>query len=99
MTPLELLIKSLACWRLAYMLVKETGPGKVFQTTRRELGVEVEDEQGRITRNSEHPVFGMFGCVFCMSIWTAALVTHSVRPVKVLAVSAGALIIDRWIQS
>jgi hypothetical protein len=98
-TALEVVVKSLACWRLAYMLVKEAGPGKVFQTTRRTLGVEAEDEQGRITHSSEHPVFGMFGCVFCMSIWSAALVTHSVRPVKVLAVSAGALIIDRWIQS
>jgi hypothetical protein len=98
-TALEVVVKSLACWRLAYMLVKETGPGKVFQTTRRTLGVEAEDEQGHITHSSEHPVFGMFGCVFCMSIWTAALVTHSVRPVKVLAVSAGALIIDRWVQS
>jgi hypothetical protein len=35
MTPLNLLILALACWRLSYMLVKEPGPYKVFERTRK----------------------------------------------------------------
>lgn len=34
MTPLNLLILALATWRLAYMLTKERGPYKVFESLR-----------------------------------------------------------------
>jgi hypothetical protein len=95
----KLIVYSLAAWRLAHMLVHERGPLHIFQITRREVGVEVVNEHGHIELSDDHPIFGMFGCTFCMSIWAAALVTRSLNPVKVLAVSAGALAVDRVINS
>jgi hypothetical protein len=35
LSPFELVVLALACWRLAYMLVRESGPGDVFGRLRR----------------------------------------------------------------
>jgi hypothetical protein len=91
----KLVVYSLAAWRLAYMLVHETGPGNLFQVIRRCLGVETVNGVGNAECEANNPRFGMFCCVFCMSIWTSAVLQMTVHPVKVLAVSAGALIVDR----
>ena len=91
-------LHSLAAWRLAYMLVHELGPGMIFERLRRKVGAETMNEKG-YPECRERSTFGMFCCVFCMSIWTAAIVTRSVRPTKVLAVSAGALVVDKIVQS
>jgi len=94
----KLVVYSLAAWRLAFMLTRETGPGNLFQTIRRCLGVETTDEYGKKC-DEGNPRFGMFCCVFCMSVWTSALLQMTIHPVKVLAVSAGALIVDRIVNS
>lgn len=97
----NLLIDSLAAWRLAFMLVHERGPGDIFGEIRRHLGVETVNEHGVTVCDDKDDVFGMFCCVYCMSIWTAALMrfarTGKIQPVKTLAVSAGALLVDRLI--
>lgn len=82
LTPFDLALLALATWRVSYMLVLETGPFKAFVHLRNatKLG-------------------GLLECVFCMSVWVAiglyALWGYSQWPIYVLAVSAGALIIDR----
>ena len=97
----DLLTDSLAAWRLAFMLVHETGPGNVFQELRRHLGAETINQYGNAVCDDHHPLTGMFCCIFCMSIWCAALIrlvrTGRIEPLKLLAVSAGALFIDKWI--
>jgi len=97
----HLLIDCLAAWRLAFMLVKENGPGNIFQEMRRHLGVETVNEYGNPVCDEQDATFGMFCCVFCMSVWCAALVrflrTGKIQPLWALAVSAGALWIDKLI--
>lgn len=95
----KLIVYSLAAWRLAFMLTHELGPGNIFQDLRRHLGVETVNEHGNPVCDDHNPRFGMFCCVFCMSIWTSALLQMTIHPVKVLAVSAGALVVDRIINS
>lgn len=95
----RLIAYSLATWRLAFMLVHETGPLNIFQTIRRRAGVETTNEHGNPACDDRHPYFGMFCCVFCMSIWVSAILQWTVHPIKVLAVSAGALIVDKIINS
>lgn len=77
MTLLNLLILALAAWRLAYMLVQESGPGHVLATLRKRLGVievEVQTPTGmHKERNATNWVGTLFTCVNCMSVWTAAL--------------------------
>lgn len=91
----SLIVYSLAAWRLAYMLVHELGPMGLFQDIRRHVGAETVNAYGNAECDKQHPVFGMFCCVFCMSVWTSALLQWTIHPIKVLAVSAGALIVDR----
>jgi hypothetical protein len=85
MSPFELLILALATWRLAFMLVREDGPGDVFLRLR----------QRRL-------LLGLFGCVYCMSVWTAGvmLVLWAIWPltvlVYVLAISGAALMLQSF---
>ena len=95
----KLIVYSLAAWRLAYMLVHETGPGGIFRDIRRHVGVETTNGHGNAECDTDNPRFGMFCCIFCMSVWTSAVLQGTIRPVKVLAVSAGALVVDRIVNS
>ena len=95
----KLVVYSLAAWRLAYMLVHETGPLNMLQDIRRHIGVETVNEHGNPVCDEKNARFGMFCCVFCMSVWTSAVLQMTIHPVKVLAVSAGALIVDRIVNS
>lgn len=84
MSPLELLILMLATWRLAHMLVLEDGPFQVIQRFR-----------------AMTTLGGLLECIFCMSVWVALGLTVAVQGrlnlVDVLAVSAGSLVIDRYV--
>lgn len=86
MTPFELLVLALATWRLAFMLTVENGPLRIFARFR------------RITT-----LGGLLECIFCTSVWAALLLTVAVVGrldlVAVLAVSAGSVLIDRYINS
>lgn len=95
----KLIMYSLAAWRLAFMLVHEAGPLNIFSDLRRHLGVETVNEHGNPDCDKTNPKFGMFCCIFCMSVWASALLQMTLHPVKVLAVSAGALIVDRIVNS
>lgn len=79
--PLVLLLLVLATWRISYMLTLESGPLGVFERLRK------------------LPHGGLLTCIFCLSVWMAALMVgvFQVVPVVVyaLAISAGALIVDK----
>ena len=93
------ILECLAAWRLAYMLVHEVGPLGVFTRIRRNIGAEFTNDYGNPECDDKHPLFGMFCCTFCMSIWTAGLFARPFSVLRVLAVSAGALVVDRAVNS
>ncbi len=64
----SLVLLALATWRISYMLVEEKGPGQVFATLRRKLGVTYDAFSNRVGSN---PVAELFICVYCMSVWVA----------------------------
>lgn len=93
MQTLDLLIIALAAWRLASLLVQEAGPYRAFERWRDWLG-------GRKFNPHIVTLRALFECVWCMSLWTSALLLlawHTpVQPaVFVLAASALAIAWDR----
>lgn len=94
------LLHALAAWRLASLLVNEDGPGAVFARLRHKAGVRsvvTRDAAGNPTasRAALTPVAEGLTCVWCVSVWTAALLALPLAPVRalrlVLAASAGAI--------
>lgn len=84
LSTLDLIILALACWRLAFMLVREAGPLDIFARLR-----------------ARSTLGGLLDCVFCTSVWTAALAlalwATPLRPVVMLfAVSGLALMAASW---
>lgn len=86
--PTLLIVYALAVWRLSSLLVDEMGPLGVFDLIRRLA--------------NKLRLGGAFSCVWCMSVWVAALVVlaHVLAPAAafygalVLALSAGAVVIQ-----
>jgi len=92
---------ALAAWRLAHMLVAEDGPGAIFSRLRHGAGVRsvvTRDAQGNpeASRAALTPLAEGLTCVWCVSMWTAALLALPLGPVRwlrlVLAASAGAIV-------
>lgn len=81
LTTIELIMLGLAVWRLTSLLKDEAGPWNVFGKLRSLLRTE-----------NEESFFGkLFGCHFCLSMWSAAItyglyVTCPVIPI-ILALS------------
>lgn len=69
---LGLAVLALAAWRLAHILVAEDGPWLWARRIREYAGV-VHDDEGEVAAVPETMPGAVFGCVFCMSVWTAAL--------------------------
>lgn len=105
MTITELVVIALAAWRLAFMLVKEDGPAHVFGRTRRWVGVRMKlpsDPAGREMPYGLNPLADLFCCIYCMSVWTAALnwgllQTLAAPVVYILAASGLALMAQRYV--
>lgn len=82
----DVLIATLATWRLAALLTREDGPYGVFARLRASAG-------GMVGR--------ALGCLHCTSLWVALPLTGFVTPwsarspVIWLALSAGACLLDR----
>lgn len=101
----ELLALGLAAWRLASMLADEDGPFALFARLRHAVGLRplaVKDGgQWRVTRTATTPLAELFACVWCLSVWTAALL--SMRPLRwlqtPLAASALAIAAHELIQA
>jgi len=104
MTALELAVGALAIYRISSLLVAERGPWNVFTKIRERMGIEHRDG---------YPVAGkqdtywtrLFACLWCMSVQVAigwvigyALAKEIVMLVSFpFALSAGAIIVERWI--
>lgn len=100
----SLAILALAAWRLASLLVNEEGPGAVFVRLRRAAGLRqapVRTDGGwTMAQTVQGPLAEALTCVWCMAVWTAALL--SLRPLAwlrlPLAGSALAILIHEVIQ-
>ena len=93
----------LAAWRLSRLLVHEDGPYAVLARLRKAVGLravvrrgahgEIVTERAALTTWAE-----LFSCVWCMSLWAAALLSLPWRVVywlrRVLAVAAIACILQ-----
>ena len=62
----------LAAWRIAALLVFEAGPLRLVLKLREKLGI-VHNEDGYPTSWPETTLAALFGCVWCMSLWTTIL--------------------------
>jgi len=112
---MKLIETALAAWRLAHMLVNEDGPWAIFSRLRYWAGlrlVAVKGEDGRVhvSRVAANTLAEGLSCVWCVSVWTAALIIGVERGARgvgratrrVLAVSAGAIVVHEvvmWLRS
>lgn len=98
MGALELLLLSLATWRLSHMIAREDGPWDVLSRLRVRAGAWYDLEAGW---RSERVLGRLLICPLCQSIWwacvlyIAAMLTPVVYPVAaVLAISGASCIIE-----
>ena len=93
---------ALAIWRVSSMLVQEEGPGDIFVKLRHKVGVQ-HDMHNRAY--GESFISKLFTCVVCMSVWISTFFVIGdkiqgglMRSASIpLALSTGAIIINRWI--
>ena len=91
----QLVFNGLATWRVSNMLVREEGPYKVFQKLREATGI-IHDDEGRVLATPDN---NLLSCVWCVSVWIAAI--SLMMPgwlVKLLAISAIAISIDKHLK-
>lgn len=110
---IDLIVYVFAAWRLASLLVNEDGPFHVFERFRNLMGVDTittaSDNGYQIAHVASGPIAEGLMCIWCVSVWCAALlVLGSLLPVvgvyvtwlaRILAVSAGAIVIQVIIES
>lgn len=65
MKILEVLLLSLATWRMASLLVNEEGPFRVFERIREWVGIRGPEVPDRF-------LAGVLSCVWCCSLWVGA---------------------------
>ena len=66
---LQVVAVALATWATAVTLIYKGGPGNVILLLRKRLGV-VHDEDGAPAGIPDTWPGSVFGCVWCMSLWT-----------------------------
>lgn len=91
--PLELLVDSLAVWRLSSLLVKEDGPNYIFRTLREKTGIQYSewDNNTPVVWPSWNPLT----CVYCTSIYAAIIVSFLPNWFRTFwAISAIAIVIE-----
>lgn len=88
MTLVDLLVHSLATWRVSNMLVSERGPFDVFIWVRSQTGILHYDDGSIAQVNPTNPL----SCLWCTSVWVALFL--GLLPACVLrALAASALAI------
>lgn len=70
MSLIELIVLTLATWRLSSLLANESGPGGMLERLRRVLGVCTNDLGERTGKNA---LADEVLCQWCNSIWIGAL--------------------------
>jgi hypothetical protein len=102
--PVDFVVLSLACWRLTSLLVQEDGPWFLFARLRHVLGVRYDERSEPYGLNV---VAEGITCIWCASIWVAALLCLLVfifGRVVVLAsaipaLSAAAILMERLVNN
>ena len=90
---LQWVLGFLASWRLAFLVVYEDGPWKVFDKLRTKVIDHQYDDYGKMISWRSGPLPGLFRCVLCMTFWTTPLVyaiLWSAPPMAVLLGTWGA---------
>lgn len=91
---LPFLINILATWRLSSLVSREDGAYLIFQRFRNILGsVELKPNSRPIYSNQ---AIAAVSCMWCISVWIAFVIAKG-NVKKALAYSAGALVIEKWI--
>lgn len=97
MTLLDLPLLILATWRLSSLLTFETGPGAILETLRFYLGATPTNCREQLDTNR---VTNVFCCIKCLSVWIAPVILllwlYAPVIVWVLAASAGAILVQKW---
>lgn len=96
---LQVIVSGVAAWRIASLLVRERGPFACFERLRERLCVyELRRIGDGVERTPANEWAHLFGCVWCMSIWTTAPVfaLSFVSPfaVAMLAAMTTAIIVE-----
>lgn len=86
----KFLIGILATWRLSKLLTAEDGPYDIFGSLRDRAGV-THDEYSQCVGKTE--VAKALCCIKCTSVWVGLALAGG-HPVKGLAYSAGAILIE-----
>jgi len=94
---------ALAAWRLAHLMVHEDGPWAIFARLRYRAGVRYVvrrgDQKPEPLRVAQSSLAEGLTCVWCVSVWTAALFASGARWRPVcwlrdwLAVSGAAILV------
>lgn len=88
---LKLVVTALAVWRVSNMLVEEDGPGKIFRQLRELSGIEYDSDDEILSHNDYTPLY----CVYCTSVWVAALSFFTPDwLVRLLAISGLAILME-----
>lgn len=82
---------TLATWRLSHLLSQERGPYDLLGKLRDWAGV-YYDEQSACQGKTE--LASALCCIWCTSFWVGLLLARG-NPVKALAYSAGAILLDK----
>lgn len=87
----DLLIRGLATWRVAHMLVHEIGPYGIFTKVRQFAGIEHDSEGYPSVWSSRN----VLSCVWCTSVWVGLVALFLPKwLVELLSLSAIACMLE-----
>lgn len=102
MNHLDFFVAILSTWRISAMLSYERGTFGIFLKLREKIGI-MHDDNGEIIDSNGSLLAELFECIWCLSVWVALFVGLIVYfcPVCVwlfypFALSAGAILVERW---
>lgn len=88
----QIVLLSLATWRVSYALVYEPGPWRLLTRLRELTGIKHDDTTGI---PMAWPDDNIFSCIWCVSIWVALVLWFMpLGVVTIFAISAGAILIN-----
>lgn len=102
MTLTHLIIYGLATWRVASLLVEESGPFDIFKKIRELTGI-THDEDDLPLMIPDRFFAQLFSCVWCTSVWVAVAYTlvslwkHGIYTALPFALSAVAVLLQDYL--
>ena len=99
---MDIIILSLAVWRISNLFVNEDGPFMVFAEVRHLVGVRY-NESSEVVGSNE--LAKLLTCVFCFSVWIGLIVAVAYYSYPIptywvclpFALSALAISLDKWV--